>query len=189
MLTFLTVSKVGGNYVYVRYIYFVVPVVFICFGAAIDMGSHSLPQLVPATLAVGVVFGLVSGGYTALKGDESFTFTDSAAKISAAKEYEDVPLVVLLANSPTTVLTSNYTLIRTFESVYAAPAQNVLDGDAVQTALDESGECIVFIPTVSGWTDGLDVGQTLEMLKSMTGCGDPQYLFDFNFGGYYLLSN
>lgn len=189
VLTFLTVSKVGGNYVYVRYIYFVVPVVFICFGAAMDMSSSSLPQLVPVTMAIGVAFGLVSGGYTALRGDESFTFTDSAAKIAVAKEYKDVPLVVLLANSPTTVLTSNYTLIRTFDFVYAGPAQSVLDWGTVQTALRESGRCIVFIPTASGWTDGLDVGQTLETLKSTTGCGDPQYLFDFYFGGYYLLSN
>lgn len=188
ILTFLTVAKVGGNYVYVRYIYFIIPVVCICFAGVVDMGSRYAPVLVPFSLFFAIVFGAISGGYTALRGDSSYTFTDSGEIIKEAGQYTDVPLVVLLANSPTTVLTSNYTLIRTFNDVYSGSAQSILDGDSIQSALSSRGRCIVFIPTASDWTDGLNVEVTLSRIIASTGCSEPQYLFDFYYGGYYLLT-
>lgn len=188
VLTFLTVAKVGGNYVYVRYIYFIVPIVFICFVAVADMGSRQIALLVPVTLIVGVAFGLISGGYTALRGDDSYTFEKSGKILESASEYAYTPLVVTLANSPTTVLTSNYTLIRTFKDVYVDAVDSVLDSSVIQDALARNGKCVVFIPTASEWTDGLDVESALTRIGAATGCNTPQYLFDFYYGSYFLIS-
>lgn len=188
VLTFLTVAKVGGNYVYVRYIYFITPIVFICFSALVDMGSSRVAALVPIALAGAVLFGLTSGIYTAFEGDSSYTFDDSASIIAEASQYKEIPLVVLLANSPTTVLTSNYTLIRSFNNVYVGSAQSTLDGDAIQSALFNNGRCIVYIPTASDWTDGLNVEDTISQIQLATNSKEPQYLFDGYYGTYFLIS-
>lgn len=187
-LTFLTVAKVGGNYVYVRYIYFIVPIVFICFASIVDMGSRRFDLLVPVTLIACVVFGAASGGYAALKGDDSYTFKRSGKILKSASVYEDTPLVVMLANSPTTVLTSNYSMLRNFKDVYVDAADSVLCGNVLQDVLARSGECIVFVPTASDWTDGLDVDSVLSKVETATGCKAPHYLFDFYYGAYFLIS-
>lgn len=187
-LTFLSVSKIGGEYVYLRYVYFVLPLAFVVWTFIVGSTLASSGARV-ALLALSLAFGAVNAAFVVVRSDPSYTYSNTAATNAEVTAHNDYPLVMLLSGEGTVTLTGNFTTLREFGQVWAGDLQSEADQGAIAEALNETGGCIVYIPQATSWTTGYDASSVLEGLAQSIEGLQWTMVSDQDFGDYYLLTS
>lgn len=197
-LTFLTIAKIGGHYVYLRYILLSIPLLYLGCTAMLarlatsnSTGSVTMPQRI-GVVATGALVALALAGSmrVAQVGNSAYTYEPSAKSTAAIVEYDDVPLVFMLSEGSDgdVEVTANYTRLRAFERVFVGSKESVLGSQAIQGCLSQGGECLLYLPTDTYWIDGYEESQILDELAPVLGDSELLKVEEVGFGSYYLVA-
>lgn len=192
-LTFLTIAKVGGHYVYLRYILFVVPVLYLILATVImripvrDASGAKRTLTVVASLLMTVA--LADALLVAYRGDDSFTYAPFADKTAAVVSHKEEPLIVMLARESDgdVEMTANYTRMRSFDQVYVGAKDHVLKGGVLRDCLKKNGSCLLYIPTDTYWIRGYNSSKILAWVEKALGPLSVTSVTEVGLGQYYLL--
>lgn len=164
-MTFLSVSFIGGEYVYLRYIYFVVPLVYLLVGYAFDRYTNLgvLQKIIAGALTI---FTLSMFVYGAVKKESPYLFRDMAESNAVLSEYSDLKLIVIGSESEraTSVPTGNITKIMQFDEVYLCTKESIKKAGTFEECLNNEEQFVVFIGTSDYWLDGMDPTDTIREL-------------------------
>ena len=204
VLTFLTVAKVGGEYVYPRYIFYVIPVAYLAGLTALERiaapskeadgevgrvelrTSKTVELGVAALLAIAVVASI----RVCQTGSPSFTYKPDAEETAAVKQYDDLPLVVMLAldSEGDVELTGNYTKVRLFDQVFVGARKEVVDDGVLADCIREHGSCLLYIPTDTYWIEGFERDEVIEELVEKADVRTAVDVTDSGFGRFCLIT-
>ncbi len=185
-MTFLSISFIGGKYVYLRYIYHIIPVAYIVAVVVFERLLQKQHLLSKVSVFICITFSILNAVYGTAKGYSSYLFKESANVDKTLGIYSDMPLIVTVDKIGAPIPTGNFTKFKMFSSIYMSVSQNILDNDLFKKTLDEQGECVVYIPTDTDWTDGIDPDGFLgEALKKCN--ANYTYIEDGSFGKYYYV--
>ena len=205
VLTFLTVAKVGGQYVYLRYIYFAIPLAYLAGLAALERvaapakegegeadhgGKLQAQRLLGLGVAALLAVSVVASVRVCQKGNAAYTYEPAAKKTAAVAQYDDLPLIVMLAQDSEgdVELTGNYTKIRLFDQVYVGSRQEIVDGGVLADCIGEHGSCLLYIPTNTYWIEGYKRDEVVEELVEKAGVRTAEDVTDAGFGRYCLVT-
>lgn len=205
VLTFLTVAKVGGQYVYLRYIYFAIPLAYLAGLTALEriatseegaddeaerghVGSNT--RLLGVGAAALLAVSVAASVRVCQTGNPSFTYEPAAKKTAAVAQYDDRPLIVMLAQDSEgdVELTGNYTKIRCFDQVFVGSKEEVIDGGVLADCIGEHGSCLLYIPTNTYWIEGYKRDEVIEELMEKAGVLSAEDVADAGFGRYCLVA-
>ena len=194
LLTFLTVAKVGGDYVYLRYIYFIIPFAFLILFTFVCVAGSLFPGR--ACMAVDVccfilVIGLFGANCTVMGGSDDlpYMYAQGGKNVSAVAAYDSSPLVILYKDSPNVVLTNNYTTMRRFDRVFAGTEDDAISAGVFDDALETKASCVLYIPKSTYWTDGFDSEEVLAKIRLSHPGLRATVVNSREFGDYYVLSD
>lgn len=188
-LTFFSISKIGGEYVYLRYVHFILPIVIVWAIAVVERAFGSYRSLSVALVACCGLVSAINVATVYLQPSSTYTFNHSrpAALASLAKE-DSTPLVFLNIGTSATRLTSNLTTVALFDSVYVDDYRNIIDGEVVSECLDFSGSCVLFVPITSTWGEGLDPDVVFEELSNDEPDLSVKELWHRELGNFYYVT-
>lgn len=189
-LTFLSISFIGGDYVYIRYIYMIIPLLYVIVFAILDNFSYGFERLRAIVLTLIVVFSLTNAGILVTKEELSFLCVETAENEKKLSEnYSSTPLIVLGAEEKhsTAVPTGNFTAIRSFDRVYLSSVNEVENDDILQKTLQKNASAVVYIGTDSYWLDGLEPEKVFERLMDENKFTNEK-IADGSLGEYYLVT-
>lgn len=183
IMTFLSISFIGGEYVYLRYIYFIIPLVYIVVVVIFARFFRTLASLSNVAIVTCIAFAVLNAGYGTFNNYSSYLFQDTAAIDKSLSEYSDKPLIVIVDKIGVAVPTGNLTKFKMFDRIYMAEAEKVLNDNLVKKTFQRE-ECVVYIATDTYWLNGFDADEILE--KALAG-GEAEYAYiaDGNLGKFY----
>ena len=167
-LTFLSISFIGGDYVYIRYIYMIIPLLYVIVFAVLDNFSYGIEQLQAIVLSLIVVFSLTNAGILVAKESLSYLYIEEAENERKLSENcSSMPLIVLgnEEKHSTAVPTGNFTAISSFDRVYLSSVSEAENNDILKKTLLENNSAVVYIGTNSYWLDGLEPEKVFERLS------------------------
>ncbi len=190
-LTFLTVAWVGGEYVYLRYVYFIVPLIYVFVGCFFDKYTAGQKPLLR-----GIIIGLCAaysltfcymGVFNKLT---PYLFIEKAEKNEITEKYSDYKLIMICTGHERTssIPVGNFMKILNFNDVYLTTYEAIEKTDVFGECLDNEEYVIVFIGTDEYWLEGdnLDPNQTITELA-----GDRKVIYaeltDGTLGEFYLV--
>ena len=190
-LTFLTVAWVGGEFVYLRYVYYVIPLIYVFVGCFFDKYTAGQKQVLK-----GVIFGLCAayslvfcymGVFNKLT---PYLFTDKADKNEIIEKYSDFKLIMICTGHEriSSIPVGNFMKILNFSDVYLTTKESIEKTDVFGECLDNEEYVVVFIGTDDYWLEGdnLDPDATITELA-----GDRKVIYaeltDGTLGDYYLV--
>ena len=190
-LTFLTVAWVGGEFVYLRYVYYVIPLIYVFVGCFFDKYTAGQKQVLK-----GVIFGLCAayslvfcymGVFNKLT---PYLFTDKADKNEIIEKYSDFKLIMICNGHEriSSIPVGNFMKILNFSDVYLTTKESIEKTDVFGECLDNEEYVVVFIGTDDYWLEGdnLDPDATITELA-----GDRKVIYaeltDGTLGDYYLV--
>lgn len=186
IMTFLSISFIGGEYVRLRYIYHIIPIAYIIAVVVFERLLQNNLLLSKFVVVICITFSVLNAMYGTANGYSSYLFKESANVDKTLGKYRDMPLIVTVDKIGAVIPTGNFTKFKMFNSIYMAEEQNILDNNLFKETLDEQGECMVYIPTETNWTDGIDPDELLgEALKNCN--ADYTYVADGSYGKYYYI--
>lgn len=187
VLTFLSISFIGGEYVYLRYIYFIIPFFFILFLCAVDWLLSNNNTLRNATVAL-LIFFSVRNGFLAAIGDYSvYLFQGEAFDIATISEYREYPCVMSSgSNRSTAIPTGDLIALSGFSTLYMDTDTNIITSDVISTCLRNYGSCIVFAPNNPYWIKSIEKDDFFH--QAIPQGYLPTYICDGCLGQYYLVS-
>lgn len=155
-LVFLSISFVGGEYVYLRYIYYIIPLMYIIVIAfMVDMLSNY--NVFKNVFVMGcVAFALGNAVVGTLNNWSSYLFESTyEADIVLQEQEVDVCFVVQGEEISTAVSTGNLTKLSKFDSVFMDTKNNICQSGVISTYMESNEQCIVYVCTDKYWTEGL----------------------------------
>ena len=190
-LTFITVAWVGGEFVYLRYVYYVIPLIYVFVGYFFDKYTSGQKQVLK-----GVIFGLCAayslvfcymGVFNKLT---PYLFTDKADKNEIIEKYSDFKLIMICTGHEriSSIPVGNFMKILNFSDVYLTTKESIEKTDVFGECLDNEEYVVVFIGTDDYWLEGdnLDPDATITELA-----GDRKVIYaeltDGTLGDYYLV--
>ena len=168
-LTFLSISFIGGEYVYLRYIYFICPLLYISVAAFLEfLPGQKLQKTVMVAL---VLFSITNGAYGVFADKVEGLELNAAREREKLSAYTNYPLVVMMEKRSTAIPTGNFTKIRTFDTVYMDIRSNIEKEHVIKEGLEisESGKCVVYVPTDREWIKGYEASELFEELQDTKG--------------------
>lgn len=189
-LTCLSISFIGGDYVYIRYIYMIIPLLYIIVFAILDDCTYGRVKVRTVVLSLAIVFSLTNAGMLVAKEALSFLYVEkdeTERKIS--ENYSSTPLIVLgnEEEHSTAVPTGNFTTLRSFDKVYLSSVKEVENDDILQETLQKNASVVVYIGTSSYWLDGLKPEKVFERLMDEN-VFTSEKIADGSLGEYYLVT-
>lgn len=190
-LTFITVAWVGGEFVYLRYVYYVIPLIYVFVGYFFDKYTAGQKPVLK-----GVIFGLCAayslvfcymGVFNKLT---PYLFTDKADKNEIIEKYSDFKLIMICTGHEriSSIPVGNFMKILNFSDVYLTTKESIEKTDVFGECLDNEEYVVVFIGTDDYWLEGdnLDPDATITELA-----GDRKVIYaeltDGTLGDYYLV--
>ena len=186
----LLVSYIGGDYVYLRYIYYICPMVYLLMAAAVcalgekaGFGKITAAVLISATLVNAVLWtGNVRAGNLRC----SYLYGPEAAVTEDLASYSTLNCFVV-SRRGSAVPTGNLTRLRNFNQVYMADFQSLERSGEFSRELKENRNCMLYINTDTYWTDGYDPQSVIASLQKENPAADFLKCQDSSLGMYYLV--
>ena len=155
IMTFLSISFIGGEYVYLRYFYHIIPMAYIVAVVVFERLLQNKHLLSKVIVSICIAFSLLNAVYGTANGYSSYLFEESANADKTLGKYSDMPLIVTVDKLDPAIPTGNLTKFKMFSSVYMTGEKNILDNDLFKKTLDKQGECVAYIPTDTYWTPSI----------------------------------
>ncbi len=190
-LTFLTVAWVGGEFVYLRYVYYVIPLIYVFVGYFFDKyTAGQKPVLKGVIFGLCAVYSLVFCYMGVFNKLTPYLFTDKADKNEIIEKYSDFKLIMICTGHEriSSIPVGNFMKILNFSDVYLTTKESIEKTDVFGECLDNEEYVVVFIGTDDYWLEGnnLDPDATITELA-----GDRKVIYaeltDGTLGDYYLV--
>ena len=190
VLTFLSIAFIGGIYVYLRYIYNIVPIVYVLIFYTVDLFSYKT-RFCTAIAIVCILFSIGNYSVDAFGKTSAYLYIQQRENIKSLNQYFDNKLVVIPKKEERTsvVPTNSLPVFSKFKHVFLSSERTVAELEILDKVLLEEASCVVYFGTNSTWLDGINPGNSIKvLLKEKT---DVSFLklCDDDFGSYYLLKN
>ena len=165
LLTFLSISFIGGEYVFLRYIYFIGPALYILIAYLISCLCRIRPGFTAGLAAVLALFAVSNAAYGSVSDSSPYLLREAYADNIRLSAYAEKPLIVISERNPA-VPTGNLTKIKIFDQFYMAGLENVIGNDVVGACLRDEGECILYITTDTYYLDGYNAQVVLDDIEN-----------------------
>lgn len=153
----LSISLVGGEYVYLRYIYFVVPIIYILILFSLDALLAGREPMKRAVSCLLILFSVGNAAVGAAFDRSLYLFREMAANDTLLRSYRQYPCFLDVgATRWPSVPTGNLIKLSAFESVYMATSEDLLSSDMISEYLLKNGSCVVFVCTDTYWVQGME---------------------------------
>lgn len=153
--TFLSISFIGGEYVFLRYLYFIEPVLYLSLGLILGELVRIGPGAAKALLCVLCLCAAVNAGYGLCLDQSPYLYRETYADDIRLSAYGADSLVVVTSRNPA-VPTGNLPKLSLFRRIYLAEEAEVMEKDLIGGCLSQEGECMVYLNTDTYYTDGYD---------------------------------
>ncbi len=185
VLSFLSVTFIGGTYVHMRYIYNLIPIGCIAAAALIERLLQGM-KLSDAALIAAAVFAVTNAAYGTLTNSSSYLYRSAAGQARKITALRELPVVFITEHDYAAVPTGNLRVIEQFREVYMAPRDDIAGNDIVSQTVWRSGACVVFVTMDKYWQTGYDLEETFGQVLTED---DIKYEFisKGRFGEYYLV--
>lgn len=187
VFTVITIAKIGGDYVYLRYIYFIIPLMYVCVIEVIDCLIAHYKKLQLLIMSLAICFAVTNCIVGIMTKSSEYLQIRTAEETKKVTEYKDTDLIVIVSErGGTAELTGNFTKIREFDSVYVNELDAVRSEQILTNSVEENGECVVYIPTDTYWIKGYHAE---SVLKELIGAKEWSYskISNGSLGEYYLV--
>lgn len=158
VLAILSISFIGGEYVYLRYIYFLIPFLYILVLLALEVllaGRDAWKRVILCLMIAFSVGNAVLG--TALN-RSAYLFQSTHADDLVLEKYHEYPCVLSAGIKRSTAIpTGNLIGLSGFSSLYMDAEGNLLDSGLIADALRENSTCVVFVPNSPYWVKATGV--------------------------------
>lgn len=160
------ISKMSNNFVYLRYIYHVIPLFVISavmlVEYIVDKTKLSLKTVASVLLIISIInaFGVVKTK------NNDYLYMDTQKRYqSIENDYGDIPVVLVNENN-NYVLTGNYTFLKNYSNVYVTPASELSDLTEILKDKDTSNGFLLMVWTDTYWANGYNADQVISQVKS-----------------------
>lgn len=187
MLSVITIAKVGGDYVYLRYIYFIIPLMYIGVIVVIDYLSINYKKLQTVLMGLALCFAVTNCIVGIVCKSSEYLQISTAKETDRVTEYKDLNIIMVASDlNRSAELTGNFTKIREFDSVYINELEPILSEHVFEDCIEENGKCVIYVPTDTYWISGYDAE---EVLKELIGTKELFYskISNGSLGEYYLV--
>lgn len=152
-LTFLSITFIGGDYVYMRYIYHIIPFVFILIVVVFEMLCENHNRFQTHALIIVIAFSIFNAAMNVILDNSAYLFEQTAIQTRELEKYKDNNLVVvnLSDSKSTTIPTGNFTRISKFSNVYMDTFNNLIKDNVFGNYFTKNNRLIVYIPTNEYW--------------------------------------
>lgn len=191
ILTMLTISFIGGEYVFLRYIYFIIPLLYLIVFAYLDfMLDKANARMVVFQVLAGVCicFSIANTMLGSYRKQSAYLYIDKAQENRVLSEYKHDKLVVITGEIEPAVPTGNLTKLRLFDSLYMDTWEQISGNSVVAACMEQYHRCVVFINTDTYWTKGLNHQEVLDTLLKTTSATTYNEICGGGLGKYYILS-
>ena len=156
MMVFLSISFIGGEYVYLRYIYYIIPILYIIAVLLVEYMFGNYKTIRTLVVAVLIVFS-ISNALIGMTGDRlSYLYKSDYENDLVLKDYdENLCFVVTGKKKTTAVPTGNLTKLSQFDSVYMDTSDNIQMSGIIPQYLEKNQKCVVYLCTDTYWTQGV----------------------------------
>lgn len=187
ILTMLSVSFIGGEYVYLRYVYFVIPLAYIVAIYLFSVLSEDVILIQKLLAVVCIGFALMNISLGIIKKMDSSLYLGQSEQTETVCTYKDTPLVISMRKRSTAIPTGNLTKIKNFDRIYMDTVENLKNGSVIPSCLSENGDCLIYIPTDTYWVEGYVPEELLTELlpNSEYYC---TYIANGTLGKFYYIS-
>lgn len=190
-LTFVTVAWVGGEFVYLRYVYYVIPLIYIIVGYYFDKYLAGR-KLLLKSIIVGscAAYALVFGIWGVFFKMTPYLFIDKAKEDEVVNAYSDYKLIMICTGHDriSSIPVGNFMKILNYSDVYLTTKESIDQDNVFAECLDTEEQFVVYIGTDEYWLEGdnLDPDQTITELS-----GDRNVIYskisDGTLGEFYLV--
>ena len=190
ILTIVTVTFIGGEYVYLRYIYFVIPLLYCVIFVALDWLVQSVNKKtlwVNILAVVCAVFSVANAAYGTINRQSVYLYTEKWQEDQTLERYKDTQLVAIVGGVEPAVPTGNLTKFRQFDSLYMGTWDDLERMSIIEQCIEDTGACVVYINTNTYWTKGYPAQELLLTLLQKTSSKTYEKICDGGLGVYYLL--
>lgn len=185
---FFSVSFIGGEFVYLRYIYFIMPLFYIDAITVFEKISSGDKRLHAGVMAVCVIFAVLNAVFGAAEKKASYLMLNNAASIRQMGMYSNDKMIVIASRPSAAISTGNLMTLRQFSSVYMDTKDHISSNHVLQDSIKDDGECVVLIETDTYWLNGFDAEQVLQELIAQDGNLKYSFIVDGGLGDYYRIT-
>lgn len=157
VFTILSISFVGGEYVYLRYIYSVVPLIYVLSLFALDTLLSGCELLKRVLVCLLVLFSVGNAALGAVLDKSPYLYKKTYADDALLSSYRQYPCFLDVGRTRwPSVPTGNLIKLSAFESVYMATSEDLLTSNIITDCMNENDSCIVFVCTDTYWVEGME---------------------------------
>lgn len=190
VLTFMSITFIGGEYVFLRYIYYIGPSLYIMIAYLISCYCRIRPGYTATIVTVIVLFAVSNAVYGVINDSSPYLLRDAYADDIRLSEYDEDPLIVISGRNPA-VPTGNLTKMRLFNQFYMSDVDSVIDNGIAAECLRNNGECILYINTDTYYMDGYDAQKVLDDIQRscQTAGVRSEFICNGSLGEFYRITS
>ncbi len=188
VLTYLLIAYIGGDYVYVRYLYFIFPLFYLLIGVLQERffkNRERAKRWIPVIVALVVV---CNTGLAMFCDRPAYLFKNVVEENKKLEAYRQDGLIVACAKKTASIPTGNFTKMASCSSVYLDTIDHIKDDHVLEGYLKDHTRCLLYVPTNAYWTKVQNTPEEIiQQLAPMhiriqyTKCADG------SLGEYYLI--
>ena len=165
ILTYFSITFVGGEYVYMRYYLFLMPAIFLILTIllkylveAVKLGKRSLIILI-------TFLSLWSGIFNVVNLDSPYRYEERAEFTDFIRENASDYKGILISRQENVPMLQIYPALMEYREVYVAPVETVLENHVLSELLEEERGGVVMINKDLIWSEGYDAEAVMDALK------------------------
>lgn len=162
VFSFLSISFIGGRYVYLRYIYYIIPLIYIVVIVILEKLLQGKTILSNFILVMAVLFAISNAILGTVRNYSSYLFQDTVIEKEKLEAYKNQSLYVIVDKPLSSVPTGNLTRFEMFDKIYMAPKDDIIENNMISNTLQEQGACVVYIGTNSFWLNAFNPDEVLS---------------------------
>lgn len=148
--TFFSVTFIGGEYVYVRYIYYIIPLIYLMVVVILDVIFINAQKLQCIIMIVLTIFSIINASIFIKTQEPEYIYEKKAIENQEVVQASD-HLIVAMYKRSTAIPTGNFTVIKNYKNVYMDTIENLNNANVLKKCLQEKQKCTVYIPTDRYW--------------------------------------
>lgn len=176
--TIIFISFIGGNYVYLRYIYFIIPNLFIAFSLCLKRCKHNTIRIISTSLTLFGLLNILYGSY--------FDLSKYLYRESFPIELKNYSCFGVVNEKESAIPTGNFMNFYSCKQIFIDTFDNYLSNNEIDHYLESNDNCLVYITTDSEWTLPLDADEVISKLVNPS--FRVEYVASGSLGDYYLIS-
>lgn len=164
LCTVLAIAHIGGEYVYLRYIFFICPQVYLLGVILVKYLFDNLEIPVKYAALLMLIFAVGNAALLVRVNGCSYLYSNQAELNTALKNQYSEKSCIVITEGGSAVPTGNLTLLENFPEIYMGNLESVLENNVLQESFEMSKESVVFINTDTYWMNGYAAEDVLEQL-------------------------